>query len=95
MSAQIEGFSKEVKKLQIIETLYEKDKCELEKSNNDNNNLKKQIASLNEQILELQKDITLLIKEKEDLAISVREQIEQERIDEVLFSNYKSTLFFC
>lgn len=92
LSAQIEGVSKEVKKLQIIETLYEKDKCELEKSNNDNNNLKKQIASLNEQILELQKEITLLIKEKEDLAIAVREQIEQERIDEVLFSNYKTSL---
>ena len=92
LSAQIDGLSKEVEKLQEIETLYKKEKCELENSNIDNDNLKKQITSLNEQISGLQKEITLLIKEKEDLAIAVREQIEQERMDEVLFSNFKTSM---
>lgn len=85
-SSQIKRLTEKVKELQKIELLFKDAQRDIEKSKNENEGLKKQNTSLSKKMAELQRKFDDVTKEKNELEISIRRKMEEERAEEVLSS---------
>lgn len=83
-TSQIKKLNEKNDELKKIDSLYKDAQCNLDKYRSDVEELKKHNASLNEKLTALQDEICEIIKEKNELEISLRRKLMEEHKKELL-----------